>query len=174
MSQKERGEEKMKQVGQLFIGCFLLVLAGCNNRESVPIIADTIYLGGDIITMESDSATYVEAVAVKDRKIIFAGSQEDAEKMKGENTVVNNLQGKTLIPGNIDMDPEAFELDKKIAPYDALKKITGNATHQYSIKKGEFANLVILEQNPLKIDPAKMEDIKLIEIIKEGKTIYKK
>lgn len=35
--------------------------------------ADEIYFGGDIITMEGDSATYAEAIAVKNGKIIFVG-----------------------------------------------------------------------------------------------------
>lgn len=64
--------------------------------------ADAIYYGGDIITMEGDSAIYAEAVAVKDGKIVFVGSKADAEKMKGDSTVMNDLQGKTLLPGFVD------------------------------------------------------------------------
>ncbi len=52
--------------------------------------------------MEGDSASYAEAVAVKDGKIIFVGSRADAEKMKGDSTVMNDLQGKTMLPGFID------------------------------------------------------------------------
>ena len=35
-------------------------------------------------------------------KIVFVGSKADAEKLKGAATVVNDLQGKTLLPGFID------------------------------------------------------------------------
>jgi hypothetical protein len=32
---------------------------------------------------------------------------------------------------------------------------------------------VILDRNPLAVDPAAIKDIKVVETIKEGKTIYK-
>ena len=32
---------------------------------------------------------------------------------------------------------------------------------------------MILDQNPLKVDPMAIKDIKVLETIKEGKTIYK-
>lgn len=64
--------------------------------------ADAIYFGGDIVTMEGKSATYAEAIAVKNGKIVFVGSKQEAEKIKGEHTKMNDLQGKTLFPGFID------------------------------------------------------------------------
>lgn len=94
----------MKKFNQLFITIVALIIASCNNNSTnnATSTADAIYFGGDIITMEGDSATYVEAVAVKDGKIIFAGNQADAEKMRGDSTAMNDLQGKTLVPGFID------------------------------------------------------------------------
>lgn len=64
--------------------------------------ADIIYYGGDIVTMEGDNAAYAEAIAVKNGKIAFVGAKADAEKMKGDSTMMNDLQGKTLLPGFID------------------------------------------------------------------------
>jgi predicted amidohydrolase YtcJ len=64
--------------------------------------ADSIYYGGDILTMEGDSATYTEAVAVKDGKILFVGTKSEAEKFQGDKTTINNLHGKTMMPGFID------------------------------------------------------------------------
>lgn len=95
----------MKSIQQVFVFLFGLMAFSCNtgSRESVSVdIADMIYYGGDIITMEGDSAIYAEAVAVKDGKIVFVGSKADAEKMKGDSTVMNDLQGKTLLPGFVD------------------------------------------------------------------------
>lgn len=64
--------------------------------------------------------------------------------------------------------------------YDALKGITINAAYAYfeenskgSIKVGKRADLVILDQNPLKIDKMLIRDINILETIKDGKTIYK-
>ena len=35
-----------------------------------------------------------------------------------------------------------------------------------------YADLVILDRNPLKVEPMAIKDIKVVETIKEGKTIY--
>lgn len=64
--------------------------------------AATMYYGGDIITMEGDSATYAEAVVVKDGKILFVGGKDEAMKAAGEGHQVVDLQGKTLLPSFID------------------------------------------------------------------------
>lgn len=89
----------MKRITPLLIFVFLFTF--CQPKEPRQVV-DTIYFNGDIITMEGDTAVYAEAVAVKDGKIIFVGSQADAEKMKGDSTVMNDLQGKTLVPGFVD------------------------------------------------------------------------
>jgi len=90
---------------QFFIGLFVFTLSSCKNaiNKAAPAdAADAIYYGGDIITMESDSVNYAEAIAVKEGKIIFVGSKTDAEKYHGDSTAMNDLQGKTLVPGFID------------------------------------------------------------------------
>ncbi len=95
----------MKKLPQLLIIYAGLLLCACNSVTShvaATDAANAIYYNGDIITMEGDSATYVEAITVKDGKIVFVGNKADAEKMKGDSTVMNDLQGKTLLPGFID------------------------------------------------------------------------
>jgi predicted amidohydrolase YtcJ len=75
---------------------------------------------------------------------------------------------------------EVIGPDQRITPLEALKAITINAAYQYfeekskgSIEPGKLADLVILDKNPLKVDPMAIKDIKVVETIKEGKTIYK-
>jgi predicted amidohydrolase YtcJ len=41
------------------------------------------------------------------------------------------------------------------------------------LEEGKLADLVILEQNPLKVDPKTIKDIKVLETIKEGETVWK-
>lgn len=62
---------------------------------------------------------------------------------------------------------------------DALRAITINAAFQYheehdkgSIAKGKLADLVILDSNPLAMDPKDLRNIKVAETIKEGITLY--
>ena len=43
-----------------------------------------------------------------------------------------------------------------------------------SLEVGKVADLVVLDQNPLKVDPMKIKDVKVVETIKEGRTIDRK
>ncbi|MFB9080164.1 amidohydrolase [Flavobacterium procerum] len=78
----------------------ILAFAACRRETAVP--ADAIYFNGDILTMAGDAPAYIQAVAVKDGKILFAGPKPEAEKFHGEKTVMNDLKGKTILPGFID------------------------------------------------------------------------
>ncbi len=70
---------------------------------------------------------------------------------------------------------------QRLTAYEALKTHTEWAAIQYfeedskgTLTKGKLADFVILNHNPLKIDPMKIHDIIVLESIKEGKTVYKK
>jgi len=65
-------------------------------------VADTIYISGDILTMAGKEPTYVEALAVKDGKILALGPAAGVLQTKGDTTKVVDLRGKTLLPGFID------------------------------------------------------------------------
>ncbi|WP_262706624.1 amidohydrolase [Chryseobacterium carnipullorum] len=71
--------------------------------------------------------------------------------------------------------------DERITPLKALKAITINAAYQLqeeetkgSIKAGKLADLVILDQNPLTINPEQIRSIKVLETIKEGVSVYQR
>lgn len=71
--------------------------------------------------------------------------------------------------------------NEKLTPYQALQSITSWGAWQHfeektkgSLEAGKLADMVILDQNPLKIDPMKLKDIKVMETIKEGVSVYKK
>ncbi len=70
--------------------------------------------------------------------------------------------------------------ERKVTPLEALKASTIYGAYQYfeedrkgSIEVGKLADLVILDKNLLKVDEMKIKDIKVLETIKEGKTIFK-
>lgn len=77
----------------------LLLLSSCTSpkKESATLL---IY-GGPIYTVDSAQAM-VEAVATKDSIILFAGSLEEAEQYKSEQTQLIDLEGKTMTPGLIE------------------------------------------------------------------------
>ena len=69
---------------------------------------------------------------------------------------------------------------EKITVLEAIKAVTINSAYQYfeedykgSIKEGKYADLIILDKNPLKIKNEEIKDIKILETIKNGQTIYK-
>ncbi|MCV7225663.1 amidohydrolase [Mycolicibacterium komossense] len=74
---------------------------------------------------------------------------------------------------------EVIGADQRITALEALKTITIDAAHQYfeeadkgSIEVGKLADLVVLESNPLTVDPMAIKDIAVLETIKEGRTVY--
>ena len=70
--------------------------------ESTLEAADLFFENGTIYTVD-DMDTIVEALAVKDGKIIFAGSQNEGAQYKGPNTELVDLDGKLLLPGFFDV-----------------------------------------------------------------------
>jgi predicted amidohydrolase YtcJ len=62
----------------------------------------SVYFGGDIITMEGDSAERVEALVVRDGMIAFVGNKEEALRQAGEGHKLIDLKGQTLLPGFVD------------------------------------------------------------------------
>jgi hypothetical protein len=63
--------------------------------------ADLVILGGKIYTLEEGDSV-VEAVAVRDGRIVFAGSDEGAAGFAGPATVRIRLEGETVLPGLVD------------------------------------------------------------------------
>jgi predicted amidohydrolase YtcJ len=79
----------------------------------------------------------------------------------------------------ISRDGKVIGPSERITAYQALQAITSWSAYQYfdentkgKIKEGLLADFVILDKNPLKVDPETIRDIKVLETIKEGKIIY--
>ena len=69
--------------------------------------------------------------------------------------------------------------DERITPYHALQAVTATAAFQIkeeqtkgTLEAGKLADFVILEKNPLKVDPLTIKDIRVLQTIKEGRTVY--
>jgi len=84
---------------------------------------------------------------------------------------VNRLSGSGKVVGP----------DERVAPYDALRAVTSTAAYQLKEEKtkgtlepGKLADLVILDKNPLKVEPNTIKDIAVVETIKEGRPVYRR
>jgi predicted amidohydrolase YtcJ len=69
--------------------------------------------------------------------------------------------------------------DQRVTPYEGLKAITIWPAYQHfeeqvkgSIEVGKQADFVILSADPLTTDPLKIADIKVLETINDGRTIF--
>src|SRR5437773_1029219 len=63
--------------------------------------ADLVFKNGNIYTL-NDARPKAEAVAIKGDRIIFSGSNREAQQYVGEQTRVIDLNGKTMVPGMTD------------------------------------------------------------------------
>ncbi|MFT5697304.1 MAG: putative amidohydrolase YtcJ/heat shock protein HslJ [Desulforhopalus sp.] len=79
----------------------------------------------------------------------------------------------------ISRNGEEIGLDQRVTPYEGLKTMTVWAAEQYdknaqkgTLETGKLADLVILDKDPLKVDPMAIRDIKVVETIKEGTTVF--
>ena len=84
-------------------------------------------------------------------------------------TAVNRVSRSGLVVGP----------DERISVMEALKAVTLNAAYQYkeedqkgSISPGKRADLIILDHNPLGVDPMTLKDIKVVQTFKDGRSIY--
>ena len=79
-----------------------LVTSSCANQPVTSNIdPDIIFLNGKVLTVDQNFSEQ-QAVAVTGNKITAIGSNLELEKLKGWNTQVIDLDGKTMIPGLID------------------------------------------------------------------------
>ncbi len=63
--------------------------------------AELIFLNGNVYTA-NDKQPRAEAIAVKADRIVFAGSNAEVKKYRGEQTRVIDLHGATVVPGMTD------------------------------------------------------------------------
>jgi predicted amidohydrolase YtcJ len=64
-------------------------------------VADTVLVGGKIVTVD-DRFTLAQALAIRDGRIVKVGATAEIEALKGPQTRVIEIGGRTVIPGLID------------------------------------------------------------------------
>lgn len=108
----------------------LLMVLSQSCKNTVAIEADSIYFGGTILTME-DSQPSVETLVITNGVIVHAGTKEEAENYIGKNTALHYLEGRTLMPGFIDIHGHLISsagmrgtVDLSPAPYGDVNNIT--------------------------------------------------
>jgi hypothetical protein len=89
----------------MFIGAVVVSLAMVGQVQ--PGVADAIYHGGDVVTI-NDRQPSAQAVAVAGGRIIAVGAKEEVLKLKGYGTRLIDLKGRCLVPGFVDGHGHCF------------------------------------------------------------------
>ncbi len=85
----------MQTIGGFLLWCLLSGIAAAAGY------ADIVLVNGKIATVD-DRFSMVQALAIKDRRIMAAGDSDAMRKHAGADTRIIDLQGRTVIPGLID------------------------------------------------------------------------
>ena len=71
--------------------------------------------------------------------------------------------------------------NERLTPYEAIKCITDWSAYSHfeddkkgTLEKGKLADLVILSDNPLKVEVDAIKDIVVLKTIKEGNIVFDK
>lgn len=126
------------------------------------------------VALGADRARHISPLrsALK-RGMKFANHTDAPVTPPDQMMVIHSAVNRTSRSGVI-VGPE-----ERISPMDALKAVTIWGAYLYfeenekgSIEPGKRADLAVLSANPLTVDDATIKDIKVLQTIKDGKTIY--
>jgi predicted amidohydrolase YtcJ len=133
--------------GNVLRAMSLLVVALILALPCWPQGADTILVNGKILTVDSQFSTR-EAVAIRDGKIVIAGSNVEVRKLADSRTRVVDLEGHTVIPGLIDSHMHAiragqtFGYEVNWVGATTLAEALGRI-HEASLKKKPGAWIIV-------------------------------
>jgi predicted amidohydrolase YtcJ len=97
--------ERQVKARHFYPGFFLVFVCFFSGHLRAAPEADLILINGNVYTV-NESQPHAEAIAVKNARIVFVGSNEDAKKYHGARVV--DLQGRTVVPGLTDSHCHIF------------------------------------------------------------------
>ena len=97
---------------------------------------DLILIEGKIVTVD-DEDSLVEAVAIKNGKIVATGTSDEISNLAGSKTTIVDLEGKTAMPGIIDSHTHPssiasryLEVDCRAPPVKNIPEILSKLRHK--------------------------------------------
>ncbi len=135
----------MKLFKSIITVALIILALSCKNEntksDNVSPVAEpyklkqTLYHGGDIITMAGEEPNYVEAVVEREGQIVFTGSKADAlARFEGKADLVD-LKGKTMLPGFIDGHGHVFNVGLQAASANLLPPPDGEGNSVAALQK---------------------------------------
>ncbi|MFN2512620.1 MAG: amidohydrolase [Pyrinomonadaceae bacterium] len=91
----------MKLITQAFVMIAVAALGLLAVNPEAQTVAEVVFKNGNIYTVNSGRPK-AEAVAVKGDRIVYVGSNDQAQRYVGKSTRIVDLLGKTVVPGMTD------------------------------------------------------------------------
>ena len=91
----------MTSSGSRFMAGLVLALSVAGCKQAVQPIADLVLTNAKIYTSDKDQP-WAQAVAIKDGRFIYVGTNEGTEQFVAESTKQTDIGGKLVLPGLID------------------------------------------------------------------------
>jgi predicted amidohydrolase YtcJ len=91
------------------VAAILLVMSGITAGAET---AETIFINGNIYTV-NDKQPFAQAIGVKGDRIIFVGTNAEAEQFRGDKRRIVDLAGKTVTPGFTDSHCHIFGIGER-------------------------------------------------------------
>ncbi len=121
----------------------LLLLAGCSAPIPEVLVADTILVNGNVITVDPEDRV-LQALAIKNGRILAVGTDAEIRALAGEDTRVIDLEGRTATPGLLDAHchfanggTDMLELsDLSYPKVKGIKDVLGDVEKQVAGKTG--------------------------------------
>ena len=125
--------------------CALVAVApAARPQGSAPQPADLLLVNTRIYTVDQ-SHPFVQAMAVRDGRVQFVGSTQEAMLLRGPSTRVLDLDGSTVIPGMIDAHAHLFGLGT------FLQNIDLTDTRSYDEVVARVAVVALLDRPVLRV-----------------------
>ena len=108
--------------------------------------------------------------------LVFCVAGCDEKKVEGAVVIKSKPEGAEIFANEKSRGVTPKEITGKPGKYLFRLEAPGYAPAWQvgTIEAGKLADLVILEDNPLKADKMALKDIAVLETIKEGATLYRK
>lgn len=107
----------LQRASRPLLATLLLALPAASRAQQAP--ADLIVHNARIYTVD-DARPVVEALAVRDGRVAFAGSRIEAEALRGPRTRMLDLGGRTVIPGMVDAHAHLLGLGESLRNVDLV------------------------------------------------------
>lgn len=136
------------------------------------------YFWGDVHVenLGKERAFFLSPLATADKMKLKYTNHSDATV-----TPINPLLTVWTAVNRVSRTDKVIGENERATPFQALKAITIHAAYEYfdenlkgSLKTGKIADFVVLDKNPITVNPVELKEIKVVETIKSGKTIFKK